>query len=359
MTALMKTAPVIPEASGARSRKRSFAALAVRDPGSLHRAVVHWPWVPGSKARSHLLRSWARLTSGMTVLLCLAAPALATSGSGSSSCTASLGPVSAVPTVFYDPFDGTSESVTFTVEAVNGGADACTVSLAVESAGSSSTRYFRWGAEKLRYVVETPGGDDYENDIDEPRGSHTIPGGAGKKVVITLKVKVPSGLIAKASPNYENLLKLRLYRKNGPQLGTDKTANATADVERRAQVNIAGASSSWGAWSVDELDFNTLTQGETRSAKVQVRATTGVKIHVDSENDGVLKHKTLPGATVPYELKLNGTVLTLSSGVADLNVSPPVSLEGTSYPMVVTIGDVSGRPAGSYKDLLTVTVSPQ
>lgn len=294
--------------------------------------------------------------------LALAASAQATSGSGSgssSSCTASLGVVSAVPTVFYDPFDGTSESVTFTVEAVNGGSDACTVSLAVESAGSSSTRYFRWGAEKLRYQVETPGGDDYENNIDAPRGSHTIPGGLGKKVVITLKVKVPSGLIAKASPSYENLLKLRLYRKNGPQLGSDKMVNATADVERRAQVNIAGASSSWGAWGVDELDFNTLTQGETRSAKVQVRATTGVKITVDSENDGVLKHKTLAGASVPYALKLNGTVLTLSSGAADLNVSPPVSLDGTSYPMVVTIGDVSGRPAGSYKDLLTVTVSPQ
>jgi hypothetical protein len=39
--------------------------------------------------------------------------------------------------------------------------------------------------------------------------------------------------------------------------------------------------------------------------------------------------------------------------------SPPLSLDGTSYPMVLTIGDVGGKPAGTYKDLLTITVSPQ
>lgn len=288
------------------------------------------------------------------LLAALAAPAAAT---GSSSCTASIGTVSAVPTVSYDPFQGTSESVTFTVEAVNGGSDPCTVALAVASSGNSNTRYFRKGAERLRYVVETTGGDDYPNEIDEPRGSHTIDGGAGKKKTITLKVKVPAGLIAPAG-SYTDTMTLRLYRKNGPQLGADRTVNAGALVEARAQVNIAGASSSWGAWSVDELDFDTLTQGETRSARVQVRATTGVTIKVDSQNDGVMKHTVLGSASVPYQLKLNGNALSLG-GVAEVNVAPPISLDGGSYPMVVTVGDVSGRPAGRYKDLLIVTVCPQ
>jgi hypothetical protein len=284
----------------------------------------------------------------------LAAPAYAT---GSPSCNATIGTISAVPTVVYDPFDGVSASVVFTVEAVNQSAEPCNLSLAIASAGSSSTRYFRMGAEKLRYVVENTDGDDYENDIDEPRGYHSLAGGVGKTKVITVKVKAPSGLIAPAG-NYDNILSLKLYRAGGSGLGTVRTVTANALVEERAQVNIAGASGSWGAWSVDELDFNTLNTGEMRSARVQVRATTGVTIQVASQNKGKLKHNTL-AAVVPYALKLNNVTMILDPGPGETDVSPPVSLDGTSYPMVVTIGDVSGRPSGTYKDLLTITVTPE
>ncbi len=302
--------------------------------------------------------------SGMTVLLAalsllFTAPAFATGGGGGSSCNAKIGTISAVPTVVYDPFDGVSASVVFTVEAVNLSSEPCSLSLAIASAGSSSTRYFKMGGENLRYVVENTDGDDYENDIDEPRGYHALAGGVNKTKIITVKVKVPSGLIAPAG-NYSNMLSLKLYRAGGGGLGTVRTANANAIVEKRAQVNIAGASGSFGAWSVDELDFNTLTNGETRSAKVQVRATTGVTITVASQNLSKLKHKILlsdPG--VLYGLKLNNVLLSLTGGSAVLNVPPPVSLDGASYPMLVTIGDVSGRPSGAYKDLLTITVTPQ
>jgi len=296
------------------------------------------------------------LTAGLVSILLAGAPAYATGGGGSSSCNASIGTISAVPTVVYDPFDGVSASVVFTVEAVNQSAEACNLSLAVASAGSSSTRYFRRMGDKLRYVVEAPDGDDYENDLDEPRGWHPLQGGVGKTKLITVKVKVPSGLIAPAG-DYSNMLSFKLYRAGGGGLGSVANAPANAVVEARAQVNIAGASGSWGAWSVDELDFNTLNTGEMRSARVQVRATSGVTIQVVSQNKGKLKHKTL-AAEVPYALKLNNVTMVLDPGPGETDVSPPVSLDGTSYPMVVTIGDVSGRPSGSYKDLLTITVTP-
>ena len=297
------------------------------------------------------------LTAGLVSMLFAATPAFATGGGGSSSCNASIGTISAVPTVVYDPFDGVSASVVCTVDAVNQSSEPCNLSLAVASAGSSGTRYFRRMGDKLRYVVETPDGDDYENDLDEPRGWHSLQGGVGKTKLITVKVKVPSGLIAPAG-DYSNMLSFKLYRAGGGGLGTVATAPANAVVEERAQVNIAGASGSWGAWSVDELDFNTLNTGEIRSARVQVRATSGVTIQVVSQNKGKLKHKTL-AAEVPYALKLNNVTMTLDPGPAETDVSPPVSLDGTSYPMVVTIGDVSGRPSGTYKDLLTITVTPE
>jgi hypothetical protein len=351
---------VIPEASGARSLA-IVAKLAVRDPASLLQVATRWPWVPDSKARKSVASQRARLTSGMTVLLAalslLAAPAYATGGGGSSSCNATIGAISAIPTVVYDPFDGVSASVVFTVEAVNQSSEPCNLSLAIASAGTSSTRYFRKVSDKLRYVVESTDGDDYENDIDEPRGWHSLQGGVGKTKIITVKIKVPSGLISPAG-NYSDTLSLRLYRAGGSALGTVRTATANALVEERAQVNIAGASGSWGAWSVDELDFNNLSNGETRSARVQVRATTGVTIHVVSQNKGKLKHNTL-AALVPYAMKLNNVTMVLDPGPAETDVAPPVSLDGSSYPMVVTIGDVSGRPSGTYKDLLTITVTPE
>jgi hypothetical protein len=296
------------------------------------------------------------LTAGFVSMLLAALPAYATGGGGSS-CNAVIGTIAAIPTVVYDPFDGVSASVIFTVEAVNQSSEACNLSLAIASAGSSSNRYFKMGGNNLRYVVENTEGDDYENDIGEPRGWHSLQGGVGKTKLITVRVKVPSGLIAPAG-NYSNTLSFKLYRAGGSSMGTVRTATANAIVEERAQVNIAGASGSWGAWSVDELDFNNLNTGETRSARVQVRATTGVTIHVVSQNKGKLKHKTL-AALVPYALKLNNVTMVLDPGPAETDVSPPVSLDGSSYPMVVTIGDVSGRPSGTYKDLLTITVTPE
>jgi hypothetical protein len=326
----------------------------VRDASSLRRAGGAPSLTPGpSPFRSGRARG---VVVALLAWVILAAPAYATGGGGSS-CNATIGTISAIPTVVYDPFDGVSASVIFTVEAVNQSSEPCNLSLAIESAGSSSTRYFRKVSDKLRYVVEDTDGDDYENDIDEPRGWHSLQGGVGKTKIITVKVKVPSGLISPAG-NYSNTLSLRLYRAGGSALGTVRTATANALVEERAQVNIAGASGSWGAWSVDELDFNNLNTGETRSARVQVRATTGVTIHVVSQNKGKLKHNTL-AALVPYAMKLNNVTMMLDPGPAETDVAPPVSLDGSSYPMVVTIGDVSGRPSGTYKDLLTITVTPE
>jgi hypothetical protein len=288
-------------------------------------------------------------------LLLQAAPAFATG----SPCNAQIGTISPIAAVAYDPFDGVARSVTFQVQAVNNGPDACMLALAVESQPSGSQRNFKMGAKKLRYVVETPGGGDYDNDIDEPRGAYSLAGGAGKTKTIDVVVKVPAGLIGPAG-TYTDTLKFRLYRAGGGALGTDRTANASAVVEERAQVNIAGASGHSHPFGVDRIDFHTLTAGEIKNAIVQVRATSAVAIVVQSQNQGRMKHEVLGGDPgVPYTMRLDGTNVNLAAASDTVLRAPPVSLEGASYPMLLQVGDVAGRPAGEYQDLLTVTVSPQ
>ena len=286
--------------------------------------------------------------------------ALAVSAPAMADCNAQISKAGPISPVAYDPFDGVARSVTFDVEFTNRGNDACTISLAVAGQTPGASRYFKNGADQLRYTVEWSDGSALPNNISSPQGSISLQGGNGKKKTATLRVKVPAGLIGPAK-TYTDMLTLRAYKAGtSTRLGSDLTASDSAVVAARAQVNIAGSvSSKFGAFGIDEIDFHTMTTGEIKNAIVQVRATTAVAIGVTSQNKGKLRHKILladPG--VVYTMSLDGVSVNLTSPVT-LNRAPPVSLDGSSYPMILTLGSVAGRPAGNYQDCLTITVSPQ
>jgi hypothetical protein len=290
--------------------------------------------------------------------LALAAPAHATGG-GSPPCNAQM-TVAPISTIFYDPFDGVSRSSNVTIQFVNNGPDACTLAIAVASQAVGSNRYLKNGADQLRYVVEESDGDDLPNNIASPRGSYPLAGGAGKTKTVTLRVKVPSGLIAPAK-TYNEMLTFRATKAGTTtQVGVDRTQNAQATVETRAQVNVAGASAwSFGSFGLDQIDFHTMTTGETRDAVVQVRATTTpITITIASQNHGKMRHKVLlSDVGVLYTLRLDGEWLDLTS-TAHLVRPLAISLDGVNYPMKLKLGDVTGRPAGDYQDMLTITVAP-
>lgn len=279
-----------------------------------------------------------------------------------STCSARLGTITPVPALPYDPFDGISRNVSFAVEVINNGSDDCRVALAIASQNSNTQRVFKMGTQKLRYSVETQGGSDYPNSLTQPFGSTTLPGGQGRRKTIVVVVKVQAGVIAPAG-TYGDVLSLQLFRTGdgrGSALGSARTVNANAAVEARAQINIAGASgvSSSSSFAVDRLDFGTLSNGEQKSAFVQVRTTREITFTIRSQNLGKLKHQVLSGDPgIAYTMKLAGATVDLSAA-ATLHRAPAVSLDGTSYPLSVRIGDIAGRPAGNYQDLLTITVSP-
>lgn len=279
----------------------------------------------------------------------------------SAACVASIRSISVIPNVMYDPFDGVDRSVTFSVVVQNDGAEACSLGLAIAS-DDPGPRLFKFGGASIEYYVTTGNGSAYVNDIGVPRGVIPLPATLGSSVPVTVRVKVPAGLIAPAS-TYSDMFRLRLFRNqsSGPPvaLDTERTTNGSAVIEARAQVNIAGTGpSSFGTGSVEKLKFGTLESGVVRNANVQVRATAPVSIRIKSENRGALEHEILHSAKVPYTMTLGGDGINLASPVTVFKPAP-VSFSGINYPMVLTIGETTGRPAGEYEDTLTITVSPQ
>jgi spore coat protein U-like protein len=280
----------------------------------------------------------------------------------SAACNATIQSIEPVPTIVYDPFDNDTETEDFEVTVRNNGNDDCTLTLAVAGSTPGSQRYYTSGASQLAYQAETPNGIPYPNNIAAPLGTTSLKGGNGREREIKVQLRVQAGLIAGAG-TYADTLTFRLFDAAGAspvQLGTDRTAPAQARIEARAQLNIAGTSGSFGAFELDEIDFGALSTGATRNAVVQVRATRPVAITLSSQNQGLLKHQDLPSAAgVPYALQLDGASVDLTAGGFGLARTPALNLNGTNYPMTVTIIDTNGRAAGAYKDRLTITVTPQ
>lgn len=91
---------------------------------------------------------------------------------------------------------------------------------------------------------------------------------------------------------------------------------------------------------------------------IQVRGNAPANIKVSSENDGRMKHEEREDTYVDYSVVVDGESSTLESPL-ELQRIVASDLEGSAYPMTVTIGNVDSSYAGAYQDLITIDVSPQ
>lgn len=283
------------------------------------------------------------------------------SGAASAACNAVIS--NATPDqVVFNPFDGVLAFKEFDVRIVNGGEDACTLAIAAKGDATGAQRRMRNGVSELVYLVKTEGNVELGNDLAAPGGYVQLPGGAGSEATLRLRIEIPAGQMEGAG-SFSDLLTLRLYDiETAPTpVGLDTTVTVSGLIPARAQVNIAGADAAFGAFTLDQLNFGELAEGATRNGVVQVRATAPVRVTVQSQYRGVLRHRVL-GETVPsvpYSLSLAGTVGDLTTGVFAIDRTPPMTLAGENYPLLVTIGSIEGRVAGQYQDILTVSVVPR
>jgi spore coat protein U-like protein len=274
-------------------------------------------------------------------------------------CNVTLTRATASPSLSYDPFEGVRGAATVEVEFVNGGAEPCTLALAVGQA-SGGQRFFTNRHGRLAYAVKLAGGE-MPNDLTSPTGLVTVEGGNGKRTKLTLAIDVAEGQIAPAG-RYRDEITVRAYDLTARAfLGKERNVQLSAEVRSRAQVNIAGASGAFDrSFALPKIDFGEIVPGAERTAFVQIRATSAVTIDVESKNHGVLRHRQL-GDTVkglPYTVRLDGKQLNLRGG-ASIDRHPPLTLEGVSYPMIVRLGDTPAPMAGEYQDTITISVCPR
>lgn len=277
-------------------------------------------------------------------------------------CNAQIAQVGQTAAVAYDPFDGGARAANLDIEFVNGGDEPCTLSIAAAEQMPGGRRLLRGGHAELHYLV-TSNGAELANDIGVPGGAIVLPGGAGKRQVVSLKLEIPPGQVV-PSGTYASTLNVRAYDVgNGGRsaLGDERSVRALAVVQPRAQVNLAGGAGSFGSgFGLSRIDFGAPQSGAERNAFVQVRATGGVTIQVSSKNKGWLRHTTLSESVrgIPYALRLDGTDVPLDAGVFSMERSPPVSIAGASYQLNVRLGEVKLPAAGDYQDIVTIDVSP-
>ena len=179
------------------------------------------------------------------------------------------------------------------------------------------------------------------------------------QVELDLLFRIPASVYAEAG-QFTLRLDVEIFDADSLESVSDVfQLSLDANVEKRLQTNIAGTRGSYeDGVTFSVIDFEKLTTNESRRVFIQVRGNAPANIKVSSENDGRMKHEEREDTYVDYSVVVDGESSTLESPL-ELQRIVASDLEGSAYPMTVTIGNVDSSYAGAYQDLITIDVSPQ
>jgi hypothetical protein len=150
-----------------------------------------------------------------------------------------------------------------------------------------------------------------------------------------------------------------VYAFSADQL-TNVEHSGTLNVQSGFMLSVAGAGSS------GLMDFGVLEADEpAQSINIHAQATEAYRITLASEEDGVLRN-TAVGAgshTVPYVVTLAGVAITELTPYQAPTASGTILLtQGTAIlPLAIDLdtSGLSGLRAGTYRDILTLTISAE
>lgn len=271
-------------------------------------------------------------------------------------CQLTARPASGGAQTLYDPFSPVDTVLNFEIEASNRGNKSCEAGFYV--APRKGDLRLSAGTASLIYRIEGAhgGGGGHANE----RGPFDAQVAAGSSRTVPIRLVIPAQQIVPQGDYLSELVLRGIGHGNNPIAFTGDNAVIRLVVPARVEMSISGTAApplSNQSMAPATIDFGTARTGAMERVFVNVWSNGGVSIRLESENQGKLElvdNKTLPA--IPYSARFDGTQINLAAPHI-VQRTPPLSTAGSSYEFAVTLGDVSGKFAGRYKDVVTVTAN--
>jgi len=266
-------------------------------------------------------------------------------------CTARIEPRNQQNVLNYDPLSVAPLIGLQEFDIVNTGTEDCVLRVTLlagatrtdEARGETDTLKVQWLDEANRVLA-------MDNGIGVGRSIRIA---AGATRPFRAQVVVRTGQLVD-SGGYRNLVNLQFIQAGDParNIVAEFPLDISFSVPPVLGLSFAGVDR---GSSVAKVDFGELETGEARVVIFRAIANADYQMAFVADNAGRLKHESL-AAFVPYTFTVNGNLLDLSQE-ATINAEAQ-ERRIVNHRVVVRVGKVEGQPAGRYRDLVQLRISP-
>lgn len=257
----------------------------------------------------------------------------------------------------YDPFSGNGSTGTFDLTFVNDGEGECRFYPLFQTDAAPFGLQANGSARVPYTLLDTFGQYDAT-----PIAGRTIRRTTNRPVVVQSHSQQLVRYIMTIQPgaipgdgNFTQRLILNAEGVDGSPLAARQILLGI-DVPPSATLGLAGAFRRNGGQA--DVDLGELVEGIAQvPLQLHVRSTRGYRLGLESLNGGVLRLAGTQWA-VPYRVVIDGKVATIGSESAYVS-SNRAGLRTDTLPLAFSIGDAANRRAGTYSDVLTVSIAVQ
>ena len=256
----------------------------------------------------------------------------------------------------FDPFSGFSIAETVKVSIVNSGLEPLDTRLIITPQIGNEFVLLR-DSETLSFEINSSLGSTGYASFEAPL---FLPANSSE-VTLDLNITIYEGQYADPGELQQDLSFMIIDAATLIPLSEEMSMRLAANIPVRAQVNLAGTSAEFSNGVTNaRVDFGRLKSFDSRMINLQVRGNSDLDITMTSENAGYLiNSQTSNSAKLPYSITMDGIQSDLVKPLI-LSRRPVRSLNGSSFPVTITIGDVDiSLPEGRYQDMITIDVNPR
>ncbi len=282
--------------------------------------------------------------------------AVLSGGAAVADCELSIQPAQDQWTIAHDPFLDETAQRQFDVAVVNTGDTACTGRLSFDLKGDAfGLTLAGQPGDRVAYVLV----DDRGSADVTPRSgssarklnSHMIAVGPGERELLRFTFAASTDRLMSAG-DYTQTVHFTLSEPDGVPIA-ERPVVLNIQVASAAVMGLKGEFQRSNG--VARINLGELTSGRRDlNTSLYVLSTGGYAISIASANAGQLRQGNSQW-TVSYDLAVGRTDVNLEQG--DRIERPSSRWQADDYPLTLNIGDVRGRRAGEYSDVLTFTIA--